>query len=50
MKTLVLTADTGGQAAKSAEVENYLSNKSKKGDVVVVMGAGDIYKIAENLV
>ena len=32
------------------EVENYLRNKTKKGDVVVVMGAGDIYKIAENIV
>lgn len=31
------------------EVENYLSEKSKKGDVIVVMGAGDIYKIAENI-
>jgi UDP-N-acetylmuramate--alanine ligase len=32
------------------ETEDYLSGKSKKGDVVVVMGAGDIYKIAENIV
>lgn len=32
------------------EVGNYLSGKSKKGDVIVVMGAGDIYKVAENIV
>lgn len=32
------------------ETGDYLSGKSKKGDVVVVMGAGDIYKIAENIV
>jgi UDP-N-acetylmuramate--alanine ligase len=32
------------------EAENYLYEKSKKGDVVVVMGAGDIYKMAENIV
>lgn len=30
--------------------EDYLLGKSKKGDVIVVMGAGDIYKIAENIV
>ena len=43
-----------GQYAKSfptlEKTENYLSEKSKKGDVIVVMGAGDIYKIAENIV
>jgi UDP-N-acetylmuramate--alanine ligase len=32
------------------ETEDYLSGKSKKGDIIVVMGAGDIYKIAENIV
>jgi UDP-N-acetylmuramate--alanine ligase len=32
------------------KMEDYLSSKNKKGDVVVVMGAGDIYKIAENIV
>jgi UDP-N-acetylmuramate--alanine ligase len=32
------------------EIENYLIHQSKKGDVVVVMGAGDVYKIAENIV
>ncbi len=32
------------------ETEDYLSTKSKKGDVIIVMGAGDIYKIAENIV
>lgn len=31
------------------ETEDYLSSQSKKGDVIVVMGAGDIYKIAENI-
>jgi UDP-N-acetylmuramate--alanine ligase len=30
--------------------ENYLIGKSKKSDVILVMGAGDIYKIAENIV
>lgn len=32
------------------DVENYLAGQSKKGDVIVVLGAGDIYKIAENIV
>lgn len=32
------------------EVKDYLSGQTKKGDVIVVMGAGDIYKIAENIV
>ncbi len=32
------------------KIENYLSEKSKKGDVIVVLGAGDIYKIAESIV
>ena len=32
------------------EAENYLSGQNKKGDVIVVMGAGDIYKIAENII
>jgi UDP-N-acetylmuramate--alanine ligase len=31
------------------EAENYLLGKSKKGDVIVVMGAGDVYKMAENI-
>ncbi|HAO64993.1 TPA: UDP-N-acetylmuramate--L-alanine ligase [Candidatus Taylorbacteria bacterium] len=33
-----------------AETEKYLAGNNKKGDVIVVMGAGDIYKIAENIV
>jgi len=32
------------------EVENYLSNGSKKGDVIIVMGAGDIYTVADKIV
>jgi len=32
------------------EVEDYLAGQTKKGDVIVVMGAGDIYKVAENIV
>jgi UDP-N-acetylmuramate--alanine ligase len=32
------------------EVENYLANESKKGNIIVTMGAGDIYKIAERMV
>ena len=43
-----------GEFAKSPpslkEVENYLANNSKKGDVVVVMGAGDIYEVADKII
>lgn len=30
-------------------IENYILNNAKKGDVVVTMGAGNVYKIGENL-
>lgn len=43
-----------GEYAKSlaslSEVENYLANETKKGDVVVMMGAGDIYTVAGEIV
>ena len=32
------------------EIENYLSKKLKKGNVLLTMGAGDVYKIGETLV
>ncbi|MEI6420525.1 MAG: cyanophycin synthetase, partial [bacterium] len=32
------------------EAEDYLKNNSKDGDVVLVVGAGDIYKIAEKII
>ncbi len=32
------------------EVEKYLVGESKKGNVIITMGAGDIYKIAERMV
>ncbi len=31
------------------EAENYLKDNAKKGDVVVTVGAGDVYKIAKNI-
>jgi UDP-N-acetylmuramate--alanine ligase len=31
-------------------IENYVHENTKKGDVVITMGAGDIYKVAEHLV
>ncbi|MEI7480235.1 MAG: Mur ligase family protein [bacterium] len=34
----------------AGEAEEYLKNNSKGGDVVLVVGAGDIYKIAINLI
>ena len=30
-------------------IENYIQNTAKKGDVVMTMGAGDIYKVGEEL-
>ncbi len=32
-----------------SEIENYLSKKLKKDDVLITIGAGDIYKVGENL-
>ena len=32
------------------EVENYLKDNSKNGDVLLIVGAGDIYKIAEKII
>jgi len=34
----------------ASEAEEYLRNNSKDGDVILVVGAGDIYKIANNLI
>ena len=31
------------------KIEKFLSENAKKGDVVLIMGAGDVYKIGENL-
>ncbi len=30
-------------------IENYLRETSEKGDVVITMGAGDIFKVGESL-
>ena len=32
------------------EVENYLKTNSNLGDVILVIGAGDVYKIAEKVI
>jgi len=31
------------------DIENFLFEKTKKGDIIITMGAGDIYKVAEAL-
>ena len=31
------------------KIANFLSENTKKGDVIIIMGAGDVYKIGENL-
>ena len=42
-----------GDKAKSflnfSDVENYLKNNLKESDILITMGAGDVYKVGENL-
>ena len=33
-----------------SEIEQYLKDNTQKSDIIITMGAGDIYKIAENLI
>ncbi len=46
--------EKNGKKAKSykdfSEIEAYLRESAKKGNIIITMGAGDIYKIAENLI
>lgn len=32
------------------EIKDYVSNNAKEGDIIITMGAGDVYKIGEDLV
>ena len=46
----VNTNGTHARAATFAEIEYALSTEPKEGDVIMTMGAGDIYKVADTLV
>jgi UDP-N-acetylmuramate--alanine ligase len=51
-KTISLAEKVSGSVyfPTFAEIEEYLQEEVRKGDIVIVMGAGDVTKISKDLI
>lgn len=49
-KQLAQNMENGIYIPSFEEIEDYIAKNAKSGDIVITMGAGDIYKVGENLV